>query len=171
MDPSGNKKGVLLFDWGNTLMKVFPDQSGPMKTWTKIEVMPHVRETLNLLHPEWIIAIATNAENSSEEDIREVLRNVDLLSSVDKIYCYRNIGFKKPSRDFFHYILQDLNIEPEKIIMIGDDYQADVQGARNNQIRAIWYNPGRKTVPDHQPVDQFGDFRKLQDLLKQVNLQ
>ena len=156
----------LLFDWGNTLMKVFPDQSGPMKNWTKLEIMPHVHETLSVLHPQWNIAVATNAEDSTEEDIREVLIKTGIMNYIDKVYCYRTIGYKKPSADFFYYVLNDLNIKPEHVIMIGDDYQADVLGALQNGNRAIWYNPGHLTAPENKKEMEFDDFKLMPELLK-----
>ena len=162
------KNKWLLFDWGNTLMKVFPDQSGPMKNWTKLEIMPHVHETLSALHSQWNIAVATNAEDSTEGDIREVLMKANLLNSIDKIFCYRTIGHKKPSPEFFRYVLHELNIKPEQVVMIGDDYEADLLGALQNGIRAIWYNPGHLTTLDNKKLTEFDDFRKLKDLLKSV---
>lgn len=157
----------LLFDWGNTLMKVFPDQSGPMKNWTTLEVMPYVLETLYVLHSEWNIAVATNAEDSTEDDIREVLMKANLLDFIDKIFCYRTIGHKKPSPEFFRYVLLDLKVNPEQIIMIGDDYQADVDGAIKCGIRAIWYNSSHETVSNNLSAVQFRDFRELPDALNQ----
>lgn len=165
------KNKWLLFDWGNTLMKVFPDQTGPMKNWTKLEVMHHVPETLSVLHSEWNIAVATNAEDSAEDDIREVLIKTGIMNFIDKIYCYRTIGYKKPSSDFFLYVLNDLNIEPERVIMIGDDYEADVLGALQNGIRAIWYNPHRIPAPVDKKILQFDDFQKLPDLSRQAPFQ
>jgi putative hydrolase of the HAD superfamily len=34
----------LLFDWGDTLMRVFPEYVGPMAAWPKVEAMPHAEE-------------------------------------------------------------------------------------------------------------------------------
>ncbi len=155
----------LLFDWGNTLMKVFPDQTGPMKNWSKLEVIPHVPETLSVLHSEWNIAVATNAEDSTEDDIREVLTKANILDFIDKIFCYRTIGHKKPSQEFFWYVLHDLNVKSDQVIMVGDDYQADVYGAQKNGIRAIWYNFSHATVANNLSLIQINDFRELPDIL------
>lgn len=160
------KNKWLLFDWGNTLMKVFPDQTGPMKSWTKLEVMAYVPETLRILNSRWRIAVATNAEDSSEDDIREVLMKVNIINSIDKIYCYRSIGYKKPSPEFFHYILNDLQISADNLIMIGDDLTADLEGAEKSGIRGILYNPELLPVPGGKTIPQFNDFSNLYQLLK-----
>ncbi len=87
-------------------------------------------ERLTALHEEWILALATNAADSDEQDIRAALRRVDLDRWLDKIYCFKKIGFRKPSPEFFAYILEDLGLPREQVIMVGDDYVADVLGAR-----------------------------------------
>jgi putative hydrolase of the HAD superfamily len=32
-------KKIYLFDWGDTIMKNFPDETGKMNTWQKIQPM------------------------------------------------------------------------------------------------------------------------------------
>ena len=34
---------------------------------------------------------------------------------------------------------------PEECIMIGDNFERDIQGALNAGLQAIWYNPNNKT--------------------------
>lgn len=168
MPESFEHRLCLLFDWGNTLMRVFPDQTGPMKSWTRFEIMPNVSQSLSVLHGHWIIALATNAEDSTENDIREILHRTNLLQYIDKIYCFRTIGHKKPSPDFFQYILRDLHITADKVIMIGDDIVADIGGAEQNGIKAAWYNPGELSIPQSRSVNQFQDFRDLPELLNKI---
>jgi putative hydrolase of the HAD superfamily len=84
---------------------------------------------------------------------------------LDKIYCFRKIGYKKPSKEFFGYILSDLGVELSQAIMVGDDFEADVIGANNCGIRAIWYNPctaERHECAMHQTIH---DLRSLPQLL------
>ncbi|MBP1693286.1 MAG: HAD-superfamily hydrolase, subfamily variant 3, partial [Chloroflexi bacterium] len=68
------------------------------------------------------------------------LRRVELADHLDKVYCFRNVGFRKPSQEFFNFILKDLDLLPEEVIMVGDDWEADVQGAAQAGLRAIWLN-------------------------------
>jgi putative hydrolase of the HAD superfamily len=133
-------RGCILFDWGETLMRVFKEFSGPMKDWPRVESIPGAAELLATLHPDWILAIATNAEVSGEADIRAALQRADLDQFLDKVYCFKNIGYKKPSPEFFQYILEDLQLAPQAIFMVGDNYEADVLGANRFNIRAIWFN-------------------------------
>lgn len=36
----------VLLDWGDTLMRDFPEFSGPMAAWHHVEAVPNVREVL-----------------------------------------------------------------------------------------------------------------------------
>jgi len=135
------KQGCLLFDWGDTLMRVFPQYDGPMTSWPRVEVVPHAREVLEALRSHWTIALATNAQDSKEEDIRQALALVELDTVVDEIYCYQRIGVKKPSRAFFQYIFDELAIDAADAVMVGDSYAADVEGALAVGMRAVWFNP------------------------------
>jgi putative hydrolase of the HAD superfamily len=133
-------KGCILFDWGDTLMRDFKEFNGPMKDWPRVEAVPGAAELLACLHTDWILAIATNADVSTEADIRSALQRVNLERWLDKIYCYKKIGHKKPSPEFFTYILNDLKLTPKQVIMVGDNYETDVLGANRSSLRAVWFN-------------------------------
>ena len=158
-------KGCILFDWGDTLMRVFPEFSGPMKDWPRVEAVPGAVDVLSALHVDWTLALATNAADSEDEDIRLALRRVGLDSWLDKIYCFKTIGHKKPSFDFFQYILNDLGLSPDKAVMVGDDYVADVLGANACGLRAVWFN--ERTDEEHKNKKQLSihELGALPDLL------
>jgi ribosomal-protein-alanine N-acetyltransferase len=130
----------LLLDWGDTLMRVFPECEGPMFEWPRVAALPYTAATLAQLHPHWQMAVATNAAASQENEIRQALERVGLDQWLDKIYCYRKIGYQKPSPEFFTYILDDLKLSPQAAMLVGDDFDADVLGANRCGIRTIWLN-------------------------------
>ena len=132
--------GCLLFDWGNTLMREFAGAAGPMVDWPRVAAMPGAVEALTLLRRERWLALATNAVDSDEAQIRGALARVGLEVLLDAVYCFRRIGHRKPSEAFFRHILADLGIGPDRVIMIGDDFDADVLGANRAGLRAVWFN-------------------------------
>jgi len=136
----GYPKGCILFDWGDTLMRDFKEFNGPMKDWPRVEAVPGAAETLAALHPDWLLALATSADVSDEKDIRIALQRVDLDQWLDRIYCFKNIGYKKPSMEFYRYIQADLKLSPRFICMVGDNYEADVLAANRSGMHAIWFN-------------------------------
>lgn len=65
--------------------------------------------------------------------------------------------FGKPSKEYFERAIELMNISREKIVVIGDDYESDIEGAFNVGLRAILVKTGkgkyfeigdRKKVPD-----------------------
>jgi FMN phosphatase YigB (HAD superfamily) len=159
-------KGCLLFDWGDTLMRDLKQFHGPMKNWPRLEAIPGAAEILAALHPDWTLALATNADDSTETDIRAALQRVDLDRWLDKVYCFRIIGFKKPSIEFYRYILDDLKLPPRSFCMLGDNYEADVLGANANGIRAIWFNERSLEVRTGELQRTIHALRALPDALK-----
>lgn len=132
----------LLLDWGDTLMKVFPESKGPMKDWRHLEVFPSAIRWLGELKKQgWQIILATNANDSDEQDIRAALSRVGLGWVIDRVFCYRNLGLRKPEPAFFEKILENLGAQPAQAVMLGDDFAVDVQGANRAGIPAIWFNP------------------------------
>jgi putative hydrolase of the HAD superfamily len=147
-------------------MRVFPEYEGPMAAWPKVEAMPHAEEVLSELRPRTLLAIATNAADSEEAEIRAALNRVGLEKLLDKIYCYRKIGHNKPSREFFEYILADLGLEKSQVLMVGDDFEVDVVGANNCGIRAIWYNPRSEENRESPMRQTIHDLRSLPQVLE-----
>lgn len=138
--------GCVLFDWGGTLMIDFPQCKGPMASWPQVEAMPHAHETLERIRAlGWRTALATNADDSLESDIREALARVELDTLIGRVFCSREVGHRKPSPEFFAFIENDLGLPAHDLVMVGDDYTKDVEGASRCGIRAVWYRPGRKS--------------------------
>jgi FMN phosphatase YigB (HAD superfamily) len=154
-------KGCILFDWGDTLMRDFKEFHGPMKDWPRLEAVPGAAEMLAALHPIWILALATNANDSGEMDIRAALQRVNLDQMLDKVYCFKKIGHRKPSAAFYQYILDDLKLAPTSICMVGDNFETDVLGANASGIRAIWFNAHSLEVREDDFQRTIHDLRLL----------
>lgn len=133
-------KTWVLFDWGDTLMRVFPHSVGKMKDWPRVEEMPGARKALQALHGKAGVALATNAADSEEADIRAALERVGLASFVKHIYCLRSVGARKSSPEFFRHVLADLRADANHVVMVGDDFKEDVEAACAAGLHAVWFN-------------------------------
>ena len=116
----------FLFDWGDTLMADLAGQTGPMCRWPSVMAMPNAVEALERLSSLAHCHLATNARDSEPGQIRDALRRVGLDGFISRIFCFRSVGHAKPSPEFFAFISQELQCENEKIVMIGDDLEQDV---------------------------------------------
>jgi putative hydrolase of the HAD superfamily len=157
-------KTIFLFDWGNTVMKDFPDQSGPMWTWDRVEMMPGTDKMLINFASSADCYIATNAKDSDKEDILRALRRVDLDVYFKDIFCYRELNVAKPSKAYFDAITIRLNADKKEMLMIGDNLRTDVLGAIENGIDAILYDPENLNV-DYNGL-KIVNWSELPDCLK-----
>lgn len=132
---------AILFDWGDTVMRVFPDETGPMEGWRRVEAMLGIHEVLRSLRGSAQIVLATNAVDSSEDAIRRALARVDLDRHFDRVYCFQSVGHRKPSIEFFDTVLRDLGIDPARAWLVGDDFESDIAGANAAGMAAVWYAP------------------------------
>lgn len=148
-------------------MRDIPQFNGPMVTWPRIEVIPHAIETLKILRDSWTLCLATNAVASSESEIWAALRRVSLDEMLDKVYCFRRIGYKKPAREFFTYILNDLQLNCAQVIMVGDAFETDVSGANQAGIRAIWFN---ERSPESRSGKLYHTIHDLRELPQALNI-
>lgn len=138
-----NKK-VYLFDWGNTLMRDFKDETGPMYLWSKVDIIPQADIVLKNLSASSNCYIATNAEDSNKEDIIKALQRVYINQYFKDIFCFKEIGFPKPSNDYFSEVFRRLNTDKDNIVMVGDSFENDIKGALEFGFKAVLYDPDNK---------------------------
>ena len=71
------------------------------------------------------------------------------------------VGVKKPNPKIFDYALQIANTNVEQSIMIGDNYEADVLGAINMGMDAIFFDVNNMLLTDNiKQVDKLIDIKK-----------
>jgi HAD superfamily hydrolase (TIGR01662 family) len=106
---------------------------------------PHVRDTLEQLHPKYKLAIISNG---SQERLRTTLSSAGLnhLFLPEHIFVPLNRSKKKPHPDLFHRALQRLNADPSEAVMIGNSWRNDIFGANRCGIDAIWIQPSNKKI-------------------------
>lgn len=155
----------ILFDWGNTLMRDFPDAEGPMADWPRVETLPGVEDILLQLHPHWTLALATNAVASDEPSVWRALDRGGIAHLLDRVFCFQTIGHKKPAPAFFDHIVRDLPMDRDRIVMVGDDFENDIQGATRAGIRSIWLNKSSDESRVGQLYQTIHHLRSLPDTL------
>lgn len=158
----------LLLDWGDTVMRVFPEYEGPMSAWPRVEAVEGIRETLATLRPDWTIVLATNAADSEEREIWSALERAELERLIDRVYCYRGVGHRKSEPAYFEFVLADLGIVASDAVMVGDDFEADVVSANRAGVRAIWFHENaveRLTGALHRTIHDLHELPEALELL------
>ncbi|MDV7103400.1 HAD family hydrolase [Vibrio sp. TH_r3] len=156
---------IVLFDWGDTLMIDNPNQTGKMRLWDQVQAVSGAKQTLALLSQDYRIVVATNAADSSVEDIKIAFDRVELSDYIEGYLCKNNLGVGKGSSEFFQAILQILSVNATQVIMVGDSLDNDIFPAQQLGIEAIWFNPSEESHSNAVTVKQIKQLPELCRLL------
>lgn len=94
-------------------------------------------ELLEYLKSKYILHIITNG---FEEVQTTKMENSGILHYFTQIITSESVGVKKPNPRVFEHALKVANALPEHSIMIGDNLEADIQGALDCDFSAIHCN-------------------------------
>jgi len=72
-----------------------------------------------------------------------------------------DVGVNKPNPAIFEYALQKAGAEKHESVMIGDSIEADIRGAQDFGIKAIFFNPLNK----EKPADVESQILHLEELM------
>ena len=115
-----------------------------------IRLYPKVLESLAHLRKKgyrlWLLS------NAQEVFTRYELRHLGLWDAFDGVYISSCFGFRKPDVRFFRALLEEQHLDPEKCLMIGNDRETDIAGAKAAGL-ATFYMHTDLTPPDQSPAD------------------
>ncbi len=74
------------------------------------------------------------------------LKTAKLSSFIAHLITAEEVGVLKPDKKLFEYALNKANANKETTLVIGDDYQNDILGAKNAGIDQVFYN--KFSVPE-----------------------
>nr|WP_294785069.1 YjjG family noncanonical pyrimidine nucleotidase [uncultured Flavobacterium sp.] len=112
-------------------------------------------EVLEYLKPKYKLHIITNGFAQVQD---KKINNAALGGYFNTITNSELAGVKKPNSIIFDYALKSANTFKENSIMIGDDFEADVTGALNAGLDAIFFNERKLEVS--------GDYKQINHLLE-----
>jgi putative hydrolase of the HAD superfamily len=128
-------KAIGIDDW-NLALKISEDYLAiaPQKT----NLLPGTLEALDYLNQRYHLHILTNGFEHTQQ---KKLNNSNIASYFSVVVTSESLPGKKPSPEFFHHALLQAGSEKAEAIMVGDDLDVDIVGARNAGIDQIYYNP------------------------------
>lgn len=118
-------------------------------------------ETLDYLKDKYVLHIITNGF-SFVQDVKLQKSNLDKYFVT--ITNSEAAGHKKPHENIFNHALTIANASKNESIMIGDSYEADVLGAQNFGIKAVYFNPKAEMISQNQII-QIQSLTQLKNLL------
>ncbi len=152
--------GVLSRQLGDYYVLEGPKQTG---------LMPGTRELLEWLSAtDHTLCIITNG--FSEAQLPKMIS-----SKIDHYFSHfflsEDIGFMKPDVRFFNAVVDRLGTSADQCMVIGDDFDVDIVGARKAGIDQVFYNPTgvdveKKAFRPTYTIRHLSEFQQLLGSLK-----
>ena len=141
-----------------------------------LRLYPKVKETLRRLRRLgcrlWLLSNAQQIFTAYE------LRQLGLGEEFDGVYISSDYGFRKPDGRFFGALLREQKLDAKRCLMIGNDRDTDIAGARAAGLATLYMHteltpreqqaadPKRNT-DDHWEFEG-DDWEKLYDLIASI---
>ena len=147
-----------------------PDQWGPVFGQEYLELMPSmtrlIANALNVL--EYLsakgckMALLTNGFKQVQYD---KIRNSGLDTFFrNRVFISEEVGYHKPHPKMFTAAITSINGKKKETLMVGDNYETDIEGARIFGIDQYYYNPSGNHC-NGSPTYMGKDLRDLMDLV------
>ena len=104
----------------------------------KTGLIPFSREILEYLAPKYSLHIVTNGFNEVQF---KKLQNSGLNDFFTHIITSELVGFLKPKPEFFSFTLETINAKAVDCLIIGDNYQVDIEGAMQIGMDQVFFDP------------------------------
>jgi putative hydrolase of the HAD superfamily len=108
-------------------------------------LFPHVSETLEELKREGVaIGLVSNTGRTWGRYIRRVQDTFGIGRFFDVRVFSDEVGVRKPLAPIFEAALEGLGLPADRVVHVGDDIEADVIGAQDVGMRAVWFQTDRR---------------------------
>ena len=107
-----------------------------------IRLIPGTMELLDYLKPKYHLHLITNG---FQEIQHTKLGGSGMEPYFDTLTVSEEVGVKKPNPEIFRFALRKANATAEESIMIGDEMEVDINGARAAGIDQIFFNAAGTT--------------------------
>ncbi len=102
--------------------------------------MPGAGEVLTKLKSKgWKLGLISNTGRTSGLYLRKVLQRHGIFDLIDAFFFSDEYGVRKPHREAFTKTLEQLDARAEASFHIGDNWEADVEGARKAGLTSLWF--------------------------------
>ena len=107
----------------------------------KVNLFPNALAILDYLAPKYNLHLITNGF-SEVQDTK--LRVSGMGKFFQEVITSEEAGVKKPSPEIFHFALRKARANVDESIMIGDDFEVDIVGAKNVGMDQVLFDPENK---------------------------
>ncbi len=116
------------------------------------------KEILDYLSEKYILHIITNG---FQEVQHLKLDNSGISAYFETVTTSEEVGLKKPNPVIFKKALEKAVTQPQRSIMIGDTFEADILGAEAVGMQTLFYNYRNDNVPsNYKFVNKLPEIKK-----------
>lgn len=127
------------------------------------KLMPHAREALEYLSTRYRLYILSNGFR--ELQYRKMC-SAGIEGYFRRVVLSEDIGLLKPRKELFDFALSATQSEARDSLMIGDNWENDIAGARNAGWHQAYYAPDEDASPlPFQPTYRIHDLQELTTFL------
>ncbi|MGL5317568.1 MAG: YjjG family noncanonical pyrimidine nucleotidase [Bacteroidales bacterium] len=131
-------------------------------TTLKTKLVPHAIELLEHLKPNYKMYILSNG---FQEVQYKKIANSGLASYFEKVLLSDDIGYNKPHQKIYEYALKSTNSRKESSLMIGDNFDTDITGARNFKMDQIYFRNGGEYPITFEPTYTVDNLLEIKEIL------
>jgi putative hydrolase of the HAD superfamily len=148
-------------DLPETLFRALEQRFGAHASW---HVFPDVVPALHALRAAGVrLAVISNWTWAAVE----LLHDLELASHFEAFAISARVGYNKPNPGIFRHALELTGVAPGRAMHVGDQYRADVLGARGVGIRPVLIErTGRDAEALGIPEDDRADVTIVRDLFE-----
>ena len=106
-----------------------------------VRLVPGTMELLDYLKPKYHLHLITNG---FQEVQHTKLSGSGMEPYFETLTVSEEVGVKKPNPEIFQYALMKAGANPEESLMIGDEMDVDIDGARAAGMDQVFFNPSRE---------------------------
>lgn len=119
-------------------------------------------ETCRILHENYRIFIITNGSKKAQHGR---LTGSPLMEYIDGVFISEEIGFVKPEKGYFEYVLNSIEEKDKsRILVIGDSLDSDIAGALNSGLDCCWLNNSSEHKENYANYEIFNIMQVLEIL-------
>lgn len=123
-------------------------------------LLPNTIEILDYLFPKYRLHIITNG---FQEVQSKKMKGSQIHHYFDKIIDSETAGVKKPHPYIFELALKQAKVEPHNSLMVGDNLEADILGAKALGMQVIHYNSHAES--SHEECLTIHDLIEIKNIL------
>jgi len=140
----------------NNILKIYNDE---FDVNLPTSIYPNIEDLLKFLKQDNIkIGILSNNNFKQQYD---KLVKLNLISYIDYIQTSDENGYEKPHKSMFHSIINKMKIPAENILMIGDNYEHDIEPAIQLGLIPFLFKKDKNINIDKKKFFQFSNYNEL----------